>query len=125
MQPVAVADVAEMAVAAAEGSENLTRDAAGPDIFRFDQFVRLIAAQVGSRALVVHMPVSLAVACARIIGLAVHDVMLSRYEAEGLMAELLVSKDAPCGRRRFADWLSTNAGLIGRRFATEQRRPYR
>ena len=125
LQPVAAEDVAEVAVTAGERSENLILDAAGPDVFRFEEFVRLIAAQVGSRALVVHMPVSLALACARIIGLAVHDVILSRYEAEGLMAELLVSKDAPCGRRRFADWLSTNAGLIGRRFATEQRRPYR
>ena len=125
LQPVAAEDVAEIAVRAGQRSENLMLDAAGPDVFHFDEFVRLIAAQVGGRALVVHMPVSLALACVRIIGLAVRDVMLSRYEAEGLMADLLLSKDAPAGSRRFADWLSANASEIGRHFATERRRPFR
>ena len=58
-------------------------------------------------------------------GLPFVDVTLSQYEADALMAELLVSKAAPGGQRRFGDWLRENASEIGKRYATEGRRSYR
>jgi len=125
LQPVAAEDVAELAVTAGQRSDNIVLDAAGPDTFTFEELVRLIALQVRSRARVVHLPLTLALLCVRMIGLAVGDVVLSRHEAEGLMAGLLVSKQAPGAQRRLGDWLSANASEIGRRYATAQRRSYR
>ena len=56
LQPVYVEDVADMAVRAAEGDANTVVDAAGPEVYSFNDLVRLLANAVGSRALVVHLP---------------------------------------------------------------------
>ena len=56
IQPVFVEDVAEIAVGAASGSENVVIDAVGPETFTFERMVRLIADAIGRRARLVHVP---------------------------------------------------------------------
>jgi NADH dehydrogenase len=58
-------------------------------------------------------------------GYLVKDVMLTRDEVEGLMANLLVSDCPPTGQTRLGDWLDENADGVGAKYASELRRHYR
>jgi NADH dehydrogenase len=62
---------------------------------------------------------------ARIIGLLVRDVVLTRDEVTELQAGLMRSGTRPMGTIRLADWLAANADAIGRRWASELDRHFR
>jgi uncharacterized protein YbjT (DUF2867 family) len=124
LQPVYVEDVAQIAVEAGRQSENLTIDAVGPETFRFAELAGLIAKTVESRARLLNSPPWLAFLAARVLGTALADVLLTRDELKGLMANLLVSSSAPTGRTLFSKWISANAALLGRRYASEINRHY-
>ena len=122
VQPVSAEDLADIAFEASQrgGSESI--DAVGPDTYTFDEFVRLIAVKIGSKAKLVHMSPWLALAASRLTGLAVRDVVLTRDEVEGLRTNLLVTDTPPTGRRRFSDWLEQNADWVGAGYVSELRR---
>jgi NADH dehydrogenase len=125
MQPVFVEDVAEIAVNAAHRDEDVVVDAVGPDTYTFDELVRLIADKIRSKARIVHVSPALALFFSRMAGYLVNDVMLTRDEVEGLMANLLVSDGPPTGQTRLGDWLDENAESVGAKYASELRRHYR
>ena len=125
LQPIYVEDVAELAVSAASQSENVTMDAVGPEVYTFDQFVRLISEKVGRRARILHVPPGLALLLSRLLGLIVGDVMLTRDEVAGLMAGLLVSSGPVTGKTSLSAWLSENGPTIGTNYASELDRHYR
>jgi uncharacterized protein YbjT (DUF2867 family) len=122
LQPVAVEDVAELAVAAGSGTQPTIKDAAGPDIFSFEELVRLVREAVGSRAAIVHASPRLAFGLSALTGKVLRDTLVTRAELAGLMQGLLTSKAAPTGTRRFADWLSENADTVGRSYVSERLR---
>lgn len=125
LQSVHVDDVAEVAVAVAERRDNVTMDVVGPETFTFEDFVRLIAERVRSRARFIHLPAEIVLALLAIAGIVVRDVVLTRHEVAALMSGLLVSRSTPVGRTRFTDWLDEHAPDLGRRFASELDRHYR
>jgi NADH dehydrogenase len=51
-------------------------------------------------------------------------VILTPEEVEGLMANLLVSKEPPRGRTRFGDWLEQNKDKVGAKYASEIKKHY-
>lgn len=125
IQPVHVEDVADVAVRAGAATDNVTLDAGGPDIFAFNDFVALVRRAVGSRSLVVHLPVAASLAAAGLIGLIVRDVVLTRHEVTELQERLMFSSQAPAGTVHLADWLSQHADALGRRWSSELDRHYR
>ena len=125
VQPVAVEDVAEIATWAAEQTDNVTVDAAGPDIVSYAELVEGIAIAVGRRPNLVVMPPRLTLWAADIVSRYKRDILLTRQELEGLMDELLVSSDKPRGTRRIDNWLLTNADLVGKTYASELDRHWR
>ena len=125
VQPVHVEDVAEAAVGAADRGENTVQDCVGPETYTYEGLVRLIAAQVGSRAKTVHLWPSLALFLSRMAGYLVRDVVLTRDEIDGLMAGLLVSGDPPTGQISLSRWLGENGDTLGRSYASEMDRHYR
>jgi uncharacterized protein YbjT (DUF2867 family) len=125
IQPVHVEDVADAALTAAATSDNITLDAGGPEVFTFNDFVDLVRDAVGSRALVVHLPVAASLAAARLIGLVVRDVVLTPHEVTELRERLMFSAQRPSGTIHLGDWLATNADSVGRSWASELDRHYR
>jgi len=125
VQPVAAEDVAELAVELGAITGDSVRDAAGPDVLEFDEFVSLIRSAVGGRARTAHLPVGAAVPLARAAGLILRDVPLTRDEVRGLELGLLVSSEPPAGRRRFSDFLSENSDVLGRTYVSELARNFR
>jgi NADH dehydrogenase len=125
VQPVAVEDVAEIATWAAEQSDNITVDAAGPDTVTYGEFVEGIAIAVRRRPRFVYMSPRLTMLAGNIVAWRLRDVMLTKEELQGLMEDLLVSHEKPRGARRMDNWLLSSADTLGRTYASELDRHWR
>ena len=54
-----------------------------------------------------------------LLGKLVGDVVITRGEVEGLMADLLATSSPPAGSTRLTDWARKHADTLGRRYASE------
>ena len=124
IQPIHVDDLAALAVEAGGRSDNLVWDAVGPEIFTFDELVRLVGEKIGSPKPILHFAPGLALMAARAVGLFVRDVVLTPEEVDGLMANLLVSSEPPRAKTNLSDWLSANRNTVGAVYASELQRHY-
>ena len=125
LQPVSVEDVADLAVGAGQNEESVELDAAGPEIYAFEELVRLVAETVSSRARIVHAPPRVALALSAPVGKLMRDVLITQEELAGLMSEVLVSTRPPAGQRRLSEWLAANAQTLGAAYQSELERHYR
>jgi uncharacterized protein YbjT (DUF2867 family) len=125
LQPIYVEDMADIMAEAGSRTDNAHLDAVGPEVFAFDELVRLIARKLNRRVMIVHMPPWLALLASQLIGLMVGDVVLTHEEVDGLMANLLVSKRPPTGTTKLSEWISQNADKVGLRYASELGRHFR
>ena len=125
IRPVHVDDVAAIAVAAGRRKDDVVLDAVGPETYMFEELVRLIAATVGRRPVIVHVPPWIALALARVLGLLVRDVLVTGDELAGLVAELVANHGPATGTVRLSEWLADHAGDAGREYASELARHYR
>ena len=124
IQPVFVDDLAALAADAVYEKNNSARDAVGPDIFTFREMVQLIGEKVDARRPLFNVPPRLALTAAQFLSLFVNDVMLTPEEVDGLMGNLLVSKDPPLCKTRLGDWLEENKSTVGAKYASEIQRHY-
>jgi NADH dehydrogenase len=124
VQPVSVYDVARIAVDAGASKDDVTVDAAGGQRWSYEEFVRLIRGAVGGRARLVRAPFWAALATARVAGVILRDVVVTRDELDSLRAGLLVSNEPPLGRDRFDDWLDAHGHELGRTYTSELRRNF-
>jgi uncharacterized protein YbjT (DUF2867 family) len=124
LQPVHVDDVAAVAIAAGASRDNVTVDAAGPEVFAFEEFVEILADAIGRRVALVHLTPALVLAASRLLGFAVRDVLLTRDEVTELMASLLVSPEAARGTIGFRDWVQAHADELGRTYHSELARHF-
>jgi uncharacterized protein YbjT (DUF2867 family) len=124
LQPIFVEDLAGLAIDSAQQENNLVLDAVGPEAVTFEDLVRQIAIAVGAKPKFIHVSPRAALQMLRFVGPIVGDVILTREEIEGLMADLLVSKQPATGQTRFSAWLSQHAGVLGKRYTSELQRHY-
>ena len=125
LQPVFVEDVAEIAVNAAAQEQNAVLDAVGPEVYTFDELINLIAKVLRRSVTLVHLNPSIALLSSKLVGLFVHDVILTRDEVAGLMANLLISSEPPRGQTRLSEWIEQNANHLGAQYASELKRHFR
>ncbi len=124
IQPVYVEDLADLAAEAVYRTDNYVIDAVGPDSYTFKDLVKLVREKIGARRPLISVPPRLALLAAQFLSLFVGDVILTREEIEGLMSNLLVSKNPPLGRTAFKDWLENNKTTLGNTYASEIKRHY-
>ncbi len=124
VQPVFVEDLADLAIACALKTEDVTLDAVGRETFTYDELVAALKKAVGSRSRLLHLPPILGLAIGRCLGWWMGDVVITREEIDGLMADLLVSHEKPTCLTRLSDWLSKHGGELGRQYASELERHY-
>jgi len=124
LQPVFVDDFAKLAMHFGYTKESVILDAVGPEVFTFEEMVRLIARTLGLNRGLIHVPPSLALAAARFLSLFVNDVLLTSEEVDGLMAGLLVSSEPPRCETRLSNWLDENKASLGARYASELKRHF-
>ena len=125
VQPVSVQDTARICVDAGADEGDVTLDAAGPERWTYEEFVRLIARAVRARTWIVRSPTSVALSAARVAGMLLRDVVVTRDELLALEAGLLVSHEPPLGTERFETWLANTPGTLGRRYTSELARNFR
>jgi uncharacterized protein YbjT (DUF2867 family) len=124
IQPVYIEDLADLAVEGVYSTENYVIDAVGPDAYTFKELVKLIGEKIGIMRPVVSLPPRLALLAAQFLSLFVKDVILTPEEVEGLMANLLVSKEPARARTAFKDWLEANKNMVGMKYASELERHF-
>jgi NADH dehydrogenase len=125
VQPIHVDDLARICHAAMDGDAGRVIDAAGPETLAYRDLVDRIRTAVGSRSIVVPMPHLAVLAAARILGLLVRDVVLTRDEIRELTSSLLTSHEPTArGEIRISDCIRDHAETIGRRWSSELDRNY-
>ena len=125
LQPIYVEDMADLVIEAGQQRENSIVDAVGPDIFTFEQLVRLIMEKLHRRVILTHVQPRIALSLAKLIEPFIGDVLITRDEIYGLMADLLISYQAPTGHTRLSDWLEMHSASVGKKYASELARHYR
>ncbi|HNO93672.1 MAG TPA: NAD(P)H-binding protein [Anaerolineales bacterium] len=124
IQPVHVEDLAKLAVEGVYSKENYVIDAVGPDSYTFKGLIELVRDTVGAKSLLISMPPRLALLAAQFLSLFVNDVILTPEEVDGLMGNLLVSKEPAHGKTLFKDWLKENREIVGATYASELKKHY-
>lgn len=124
LSPVYVDDLAQLAVDSVYKKEDYIWDAVGPDELTFKQTVELIAKAIGIPRPLISMPPRVALFAAQVLSLFVKDVMLTPEEVDGLMSNLLISKEAPRCRTSLKDWLEEHKTTVGKLYASELARHF-
>lgn len=119
LQPIYVDDLAELAVQQGQIHENSTIDAIGPETFTYQELVSTIGRAIGVERPVISVPPMLGYWSCRMLGALVGDVIITRDEIEGLMANLLFVGSAPAGTTKLTDWISRNRDTLGVRYSSE------
>jgi nucleoside-diphosphate-sugar epimerase len=125
VQPIHVDDLARICLRAAHGRGGVIVDAAGPDTMSFEELVRAIRDAVGRRTPILHAPPAAMAALARVLGVAVRDVVLTADEIRGLTSGLLVSHQPALGQISFLEWLNKHTPTLGGAYANELDRHFR
>ncbi len=119
-----VDDLAQLCLAkAVEGTDSVT-DAVGPERPTFTELVATIRAAVGSRARLVHVPGAVVPLCARVLGLALHDVLLTTDEYRAMAAGLADTDGPATGATALSVWLAEHGETLGLRYANELTRHF-
>ncbi len=124
IQPVLVEDVADFAVEGVYGKDSYIIDAVGPEKYTFKELVQLVGEKIGAKRAVISTPPRLALLAAQFLSLFLNDILLTREEVDGLMANLLVSHAPARGRIKFSDWLEDNKNTLGANYASEIAKHY-
>ena len=124
IQPVYIEDLADLAVEGVYRKDSYIIDAVGPDAYTFKELAQLIGKKIGAKRPMISVPPRLALMTAQLLSLFVGDVMLTPEEVDGLMGNLLISKQPARGKTAFKDWLEANKSTIGMKYASEIKRHY-
>ena len=119
LQPIHVDDLASLAVKQGAKRENVIIDAIGPETFTYRELVKIIGEAIGKKRLVVSVPPALGHLAGWILGKCVGDVMITREEIKGLMADLLSVDSPPVGTTRLTDWIREHTDTLGRQYTSE------
>lgn len=119
LQPIHVEDFAALAVEAGRGRAARILDAIGPETFTYRDLVQRLGVIIGRRRPIVSVPPALGYWATKVLGALLRDVILTREEIAGLMADLLVTDSPPSGTTKLTEWAQTHAASLGRQYASE------
>ena len=124
LQPVYAGDLASIAVSWSGRNANATVDAIGPEELTYRGLVQSIANAIGRNVRYIHVSPSLGLLLGKVVSLLVRDILLTRDELHGLMANLLTSNQQVNGSTLFSQWLVENKSTIGRAYTSELARHF-
>jgi uncharacterized protein YbjT (DUF2867 family) len=112
-------DLARLCVAKGAETTNSVTDAVGPEQPTFVELVRSIRAATGSKARLVHVPGMAVPVFSRLLGLALHDVLLTADEYRAMAAGLADTDGPATGPTALSAWLAEHGGTLGLTYANE------
>ncbi len=119
LQPIYVDDLAELAVDQGENKEDIVINAIGPETFTYKGLVETIGDIIGKKRPIISIPPAVGYIACILIGKLVNDVIITREEIDGLMADLLYVDSPPAGKIKLTDWVGEHADSLGRRYTSE------
>jgi len=119
LQPIYVEDLAELAVAAGQGTENMVVNAIGPKTFTYRELVNAVGTAIGVKRPLLSVPPTIGWLLGEAVGACLCDKFITREEIRGLMAGLLRVETPPTGHTRLTTWMQENAKTLGRQYASE------
>lgn len=119
MQPIYVDDLAELAVEHGAKRENVIVNAIGPETFTYRELAATVGRLTGANRPIISVPPAFGYLTGQIIGAVVNDVVITRDEIEGLMANLLWVESPPAGKTKLTDWIKEHADTLGRGYTSE------
>ena len=125
VRPVHVDDLARLCVGLGAGRTETVIDAVGPERPTFLEVVETIRRAVGSHSRVVRVPGIVVPPLASLLGLALHDVLLTREEYLAMAGGLADTDGPSTGATRLSSWIADNADTLGARYANELVRHFR
>lgn len=117
-------DLARLCLAKAKETHDSVTDAVGPERPTFTDLVASIRDAVGSRALLLHVPGVTVPVLARLLGLALHDVLLTTEEYEAMAAGLADTDGPATGSTALSTWVATHGDTLGLHYANELTRHF-
>lgn len=119
LQPIYVDDLAALAVEQGENRENAVINAIGPETFTYRSLVEQIGEIIEKKRPIVSLSPALGYLMGSVVGKIVNDVMITREEIEGLMADLLYVDAPPAGTTKLTEWLKLHRETVGRKYTSE------
>ncbi len=125
IRAVHIDDLAALAVATGQHHDDMVVDAVGPERPTFLELVHRLRAAVHSKSMVVRVPGACMPPMASLLGLVLHDVLLTGDEYRA-MADGLADTDGPAtGSISLSGWIEEHAETLGRHYANEIDRHFR
>ncbi|NKQ37540.1 MAG: NAD(P)H-binding protein [Chloroflexi bacterium] len=119
LQPIYVDDLAQIAVEQGQSRENVILNAIGPETFTYRELAETLGEIIGQKRPIVSIPPTLGYWAGKVMGWLVNDVIITREEIEGLMADLLYVDTPPTGQTRLTEWAHEHADSLGRQYTSE------
>ena len=122
LQPIYVDDLASAAVEKAASDRSEIVNAIGPETFTYRELVETVRRSLGLKRPVVGVPPELGYWACRLVGLIVHDVVITRQEIRGLMESRLCVDTPPLGATKLTEWIHCHRETLGRQYTSEMAR---
>lgn len=119
-----VDDLARLCVELGAERDDTVIDAVGPERPTFLELVTTIRDAVGSRARIVHVPGATIPLLSRLLGLTLHDVLLTGDEYRAMAAGLADTDGPATGSTALSTWLADHHAELGVRYANELHRHF-
>ncbi len=119
IQPIYVDDLAALAVDQGALCEDTVINAIGPETFRYRELVETIGEIIGVTRPLFSMPPALGYQVSRFVSRFVDDVLVTREEIDGLMADLLCVNTPPTATTELTTWAKQRHPQLGRQYTSE------
>ncbi len=119
LQPIHVDDMAALAVEQGASRNNAIIDAIGPEAYTYRELAKAVGKAIGKQRPVISVPPAVGYWTGWLLGKMVGDVMITRAEIDGLMADLLHVDSAAAGPTRLSEWMAEHADTLGCQYTSE------
>jgi uncharacterized protein YbjT (DUF2867 family) len=119
MQPIFVEDMAELMVRAGAQTENTIEDAVGPEIYTFDELLKLMGGILNRKVRILRVGPGLLSVMVKPLDWLTGDIVLQPWEIDGLADDMLVSKRPPLGWTKLSEWFVQNVDKTGAKYISE------
>ena len=119
LRPLHVDDMADLLIELAQGDDNLTIDAIGPESFTYIELVRTLADILQLKRRIIRINPVLGLAVSKLLNPFLKDVIITREEIKGLTRGLLDSDEPAAGTTQLTKWATQHRDTLGHRYASE------